>query len=164
MASTFRRAINDSHARSGDALALSFISLSDPDQNNDSSGRLATRFLKDSLSAEHGRLRRGVSVGAPRWTVRRSLGRRLCGRRGVGGGLPPRLAGGVRGPGGFGWWARLAARSLRHLRWRTGKGQKTAPQNGCDEARVGDGVPSCDPLPQHDCARLRIEGAAMVRY
>jgi hypothetical protein len=30
---------------------LSFISLSDPYQNNDSSGRLATRFLKESPSA-----------------------------------------------------------------------------------------------------------------
>jgi hypothetical protein len=56
----------------GDALALSFISVSDPYQNNDSSGRLATRFLKDSPSAVHGRLPGGVSL------VRR--GGWICGR------------------------------------------------------------------------------------
>ena len=49
VAGTFRRAINESHTRGGDALALSFIALSDPDQNDDSPGRLATRFLKDTL-------------------------------------------------------------------------------------------------------------------
>jgi hypothetical protein len=52
VAGTFRRAINDSHTRGGDALALSFIALSDPDQNDDSPGRLATRFLEDIPSVE----------------------------------------------------------------------------------------------------------------
>ena len=56
VAGTFRRAINDSRSRGGDALALPFIALSDPYQNDDSSGRLATRFLKDSPLVGRGRL------------------------------------------------------------------------------------------------------------
>jgi hypothetical protein len=39
---------------------LSFIPLSNPYENDDSSGRLAARFLKDAPSVERGRLRRGA--------------------------------------------------------------------------------------------------------
>ena len=45
VASAFRRATNDSHARSRDAVTLSSVSTTDPDQNNESSGRFAARFV-----------------------------------------------------------------------------------------------------------------------
>src|SRR5260370_31843417 len=50
VAGTFRRAINDSHTLGGDALALSFIALSDPYQKDGRSVRLAAPFLKDNPS------------------------------------------------------------------------------------------------------------------
>src|SRR2546422_5800489 len=66
-------------------------------------------------------------------------------------------------------WARVAD-DVRPLREPSTIGKApyrrreapTAP-NSCNAPRMGNGLPRCDPLLEHDRQRLRVEGAAMVR-
>src|SRR5882757_9002366 len=62
VAGAFRRAVDDADACSGDAAALSFISVSDSDEDDDSFGGIATRFLKTIPGGEWSRFLPGDAV------------------------------------------------------------------------------------------------------